>query len=144
MTKLILPEKIEGSFWLTDELENNNNIINIESQNDTWMLKANSDAKIIYNNSYINSVAIKSNNIYNIEYNGNVMTLITEERYDNSINYYKINKDQIISLGNTKGNIIYKNSSIFDDYMKLTFLGNNSWKISIQQKSKIFFFFFYI
>ena len=55
LQKLTLPKKIEGSFWLTDDLNNDNNIINIEAINDKWVLKGNQDAKIILNNSYVDT-----------------------------------------------------------------------------------------
>ena len=52
LSKLVLPQKIEGSFWLNDELNNNNNIVNVEAQNGKWILKGNDEAKIIFGESY--------------------------------------------------------------------------------------------
>ena len=54
LTKLMLPQKVEGSLWITDELNNNNNIVNIEAKNGKWILKENDEAKIIFSNSNIN------------------------------------------------------------------------------------------
>ena len=45
LQKLILPQKIEGSFWLVDELNNNANIINIEAIDNNWVMKNNDDTK---------------------------------------------------------------------------------------------------
>ena len=38
LQKLILPQKIEGSFWLVDELYNNANLINIEAIDNNWVM----------------------------------------------------------------------------------------------------------
>ena len=59
LNKLILPEKIEGSFWVVDSEENN--IVNIESNEET---------RILENNSIIDSVILRANTFYTIDRNG--------------------------------------------------------------------------
>ena len=138
LTKLILPKKIEGSFWLVDELNKNANIINIESENEKWILRGNSEAKIILGNSYIANVELKAGSTYIIEYNKQKLLLMVEKKYDDSIKYYAISNNQTITIGKTAGNIIYNNPNLFNDYVLLKFEGNGVWKISIKQKSKVY------
>ena len=78
LQKLILPQKIEGSFWLVDELNNNANIINIEAIDNNWVMKNNDDTKIIFNNAYIDHTILKPNYFYFLEYNNTKMFLYIE------------------------------------------------------------------
>ena len=138
LSKLSLPKNVDGSFWLTDEFNNDYNIINVEAENGKWILKSNIDTKIIVNNSYVQSLELSPNLCCLLEYDGQQMPLIVENKYDNSIKYYQLTENQTFTVGNTIGNIIYSNNNIFNEYLTLTFFGNGVWKISIQQKSKVY------
>lgn len=138
LQKLILPQKIEGSFWLVDELNNNANIINIEAIDNNWVMKNNDDTKIIFNNAYIDHTILKPNYFYFLEYNNTKMFLYIEEFYDNTIKYYKINNNTKLIVGrDTTSNIIYNNSYIFNEYAIINFI-NNEWIINIKQQSNIY------
>jgi len=44
-----LTTKIVGNYWMTDS--NDKNIINIDAQNDEWIISGNDETKIYFNNS---------------------------------------------------------------------------------------------
>lgn len=136
LSRLTLPQKVEGSFWLVDELNKNNNIINIEAQNGKWILKGNDEAKVIFNNSYTSDVELMPN--YFVDYNGKKMFLYSEKVLDKTIKYYKITENTSLTIGkDTTQDIIYENSYIVNNYLKLTFT-NDGWVININQTSNVY------
>ena len=138
LTRLILPQKIEGSFWLTDELNNNNNIVNIEAKNGKWILKENDEAKIIFGNSYTSEVELMPNYFYFIDYNGKKMFLYSENILDKTIKYYKVQNNTTLTLGkDTTQDIIYENAYIVNNYLKLVFT-KEGWTINITPQSNIY------
>ena len=138
LTRLNLPTKIEGSFWLTDELNNDSNIINIEAKNSTWVMKSNDDTKIIYEKTYVQEVELKPNYFYFLEINNTRMFLYCENIYDSTINYYKISDNSRIVLGKDNTcDIIYNNAYIFNEYAILTYT-NQTWTITIKPNSNIY------
>ena len=117
LQKMVLPKKMEGSFWLTDELNNNNNIVNIESSNNKWIMKHNEDTKIIFSNSYVDTVELMPNYFYFLEYNNKKLLLYTERVLDQTIKYYKVEKNNTITIGKDNTNdIFYENNYITNNY----------------------------
>lgn len=138
LQKLTLPEKIEGSFWLTDELNKDNNIINVEAINNSWIIKSNDNTKIIFNNSYIGQIDLKSNYFYLLEYSGRRILLYSEDLYDKTIKYYKINPNTRLTLGQDAScDIIYNNDYLFNEYITLDFI-NNNWIVTVKQNSIVY------
>ena len=138
LQKMNLPKKMEGSFWLTDELNNNSNIINIESIDNKWVMKSNEDTKIIYCNSYIDKVELSPNYFYFLEYNNKKTLLYTEKILDSTIEYYSVAKNSVLTIGKDNTNdIMYENPYITNNYVTLTNMENN-WVISINQNSNVY------
>ena len=138
LSRLILPQKIEGSFWLTDELNNNNNIVNIEAKDGKWILKENDEAKIIFGNSYTSEVELMPNYFYFIDYNGKKMFLYSENVFDKTIKYYKVGENTSLTIGkDTTQDILYENAYITNNYLNLTFT-KEGWNVTIQQTSNIY------
>ena len=110
ITKLILPHKVEGSFWLVDEYLNNN-IMSIEANNGDWMLQSNNDAKILLDSGYVTTLKLENNAYAYIEYNKLKLFVFFEEIYDSSISYYKVVKDASLIVGrdSRKDDILYGN-----------------------------------
>ena len=138
LSKLILPKNIEGSFCLSDESDSDSNLVNVEAENGKWVLKGNQDVKIINENSYVDNLELVPSMFCWLEYDNVKRLLYVEKKYDDSVGYYEIKQNQKIVLGNTVGNIVYDNNNIFNEYLTLEFFGNGVWKISIQQKSKVY------
>ena len=138
LTKLALPKKVEGSFWLTDELNGNANIINIEAENGKWVLKSNDEAKIIFGNSYVDNVELSPNYFCFLDQGGNKKLLYVEKILDETIKYYKVSENTSITIGkDTTQDIIYENQYITNNYLKLTF-SKDGWTININQTSNIY------
>ena len=134
--ELILPSKIDGSFWLTDEITNNN-IINIEAQDEKWVMKQNSDTKIIASNVYVESVEICPNNFYFLENNNKKLILYVENIYDDTIKHYKLNTNTFTLGKDSSCDIVYNNNFIFNNYLMLSF-NNNVWTITINGNSSVY------
>ena len=66
---LILPEKISGSYWLTDYNEDGiiQNLINIESTVDGWKVVSNDDIFCIVNDKKVPGIILKNYNFYSIK-----------------------------------------------------------------------------
>ena len=138
LTRLTLPKKIEGSFWLIDELNKNNNIINIEAKNGKWIMKENDEAKIIFGNSYTSEIELMPNYFYFIDYEGKKMFLYSERVLDKTIRYYKIQQNTTLTLGkDATQDIMYENAYIINNYLNLTFT-NEGWNINIQPSSNVY------
>jgi len=138
LSKMLLPKKIEGSFWLVDEINNNNNIVNIEAKDGKWILKGNDEAKIIFNRAYTSNVELMPNYFYFIDYNGKKMLLYSENILDKTIKYYKVLENTSLTIGkDTTQDIIYENAYITNDYLKLTFT-KGGWIINIKPTSNIY------
>ena len=136
ITKLLLPEKIDGSFWLMDE--DDNNVINVEDSNNRWVMKANDDTKILQNNNSIPSVELVCDNFYYIERNNNQAILYTENTRDNTIKYYGVQDGINLTVGKNQNNsIAYNNQYIQDNYITLNYT-NNQWVINKSQNAIVY------
>jgi len=139
ISKTILPEKIEGSFWLVDELENNN-IINVEAENNTWVIRSNDDAKLKTNNTIdklsnniVEKVIVEPGKKYYIEYKNTNLEMYFEESFDKSINYYSLSDNTSLSYGKD----IIVGDFEDKDYFILTY-ANGMWGIILKENSKVF------
>ena len=57
LSKMVLPSKIDGSFWLEDDVDNVN-LVNVEAMNGKWVMKSNDEIKINYNNSQVSELPL--------------------------------------------------------------------------------------
>jgi len=123
ITKLILPEEVDGSFWLTDELDNE--LISIEAVGNKWLMKSNDDVKVLQNNTYVSEIDIVPNNFYYIDKNGKQYFIYSENSFDSTINYY--NAIDKISVGiDNNSTVSYKIPYLYNNYITLTY-NNNVW-----------------
>ena len=137
MTKLILPAKVDGSFWLIDELNNDTNIINIDAINNKWVIKSNDEARIINNNSYVETLELIEGMYFFVEYNNKQMFLYVENLFDKTFKTYKINYG-VYSIGKSNNcDIVYDNLYVYDNYLVLKF-DQSGWTASITQNSNIY------
>ena len=102
---LILPNKITGSYWITDYDENGNeeNLINIEATDDGWKVVRNEDVFCILNDKKISSVLLREYNFYPIKNrNDNTLMLIyCSPVNDQTYRFYEINSlVEGITIGN--------------------------------------------
>lgn len=62
VVSLTLPPKVYGNYWITNE--GNENVINIEASENKWIIKSNSDVKIVEEDRIVDSLELKQNNFY--------------------------------------------------------------------------------
>jgi len=63
VVNLILPPRVYGNYWITNE--QNQNLINISGVDGKWTIKSNDDVKIVENNNIIEFTELKQNHFYN-------------------------------------------------------------------------------
>ena len=78
ITTTILPEQISGNYWITDD--NANNLLNIIEEEGKWVLKSNTEIKIVKDFYSAEKTSVKSlvleNNIFCF-----AMNVMTKEKY---------------------------------------------------------------
>ncbi len=62
LVNTILPQRIYGNYWITNE--NNENLVNIEALNNKWFIKSNDDIKIVDNGRVIDNIELVENHFY--------------------------------------------------------------------------------
>ena len=138
LTKLQLPKRVDGSFWVIDEINNNENLINIEANDGKWIIKSNEESRLIFGNSYVADAELMPNYFYFIEHNNKKMMIYVEKVEDTTLKYYKVQDNVIISLGkDSTYDIMYENPYIQNDYIKLNHT-QNGWMINILPTSNVY------
>lgn len=138
ISKLKLPSKIEGSFFLVDPVTNEN-LVNIEAYESQWIIKSNGDIKVIDKHSQIiDKEIIRVDDYYFINYKDvNKMVYFTKT-YDDSLKLYKIDANVSLSIGkNENSSIIYNNLYIKDNHMILNYI-DGSWNLQVSNDSVIY------
>lgn len=104
--ELILPNVVEGSYWITDIDSSGiqRNLISIEADNGKWKLISNHDIYCISNQGRLDSVYLEEENFYNIKNSVENKTLLLYcSAMTNHYDYYNISPymDQGILIGNS-------------------------------------------
>ena len=122
-----LPSKKIGNFWLTDS--NGKNIVNINGENNEWVLSGTENTKIITNNG-TPEVSIKYNSYYIIERNEKRYVLYSERINDESFEYFQVPDNSNINIGKSENNEICINLPYFLDTQLTLNYSNNIWKLT--------------
>ena len=139
ISKTILPEKIEGSFWLIDELKNQN-IVNIEAEDTNWVVYSNDDAKIKQevaddnlSRTVLDKVIVESGKKYYIEYQNMNLEMYFENSFDNSITYYSLNDNTSLSFGTD----IIIGENIAKDYFTIYYI-DGFWRLFLKDNARVY------
>ena len=143
ISKTILPEKIEGSFWLVDEFTENN-IINIEAVNGKWVMKSNDDARIkltsvidnLANNTLTQIDVVSGKSCY-LEYENRNLFCFFENSFDNTISYYTVSEDTKLVMGSNPKTDIYYEGNIDKECLMLEY-SNGEWNITIKENTLVY------
>ncbi len=73
IVSLTLPQRVYGSYWITNE--NNENLVNIEGIDNNWVMKSNDEIKIVQDNKAVETTPIEENHFYHF------LDVATEEKY---------------------------------------------------------------
>lgn len=111
INNIILPNKIEGSYWIsdTDKSGVKRNLISIEADNNRWKLCSNNEVYYFNNNQYVPFVYLQYNNFYTIKNetdNTNFLLFCSEEL--NNYDFYEISNylNNGISIGKNINNFV--------------------------------------
>lgn len=127
--KLELPDNVEGSFGIKDDLLNDNNLVNVNSKNGMWVLSSNHGVTIFYNGQPINESNLSLNAFYQVQTKNKSYVLFVEESCDNSFNVFRVPEGASINIGrDTNNNIVYNNGYIGLQHAILYFR-NNSFQL---------------
>lgn len=136
ITKTILPEKVEGSFWIVDGLTNTN-VINIEATNGKWVMTSNDDAKIKSSaaindltTDLVESLELVSGKMCYVEYAGYNLVVYFEDSYDTTLAYYSVSDNTALTVGESNSDIVIK--EIKNGNLSLNYI-NQQWIIMINE-----------
>jgi len=129
----ILPEKINGNYWITDfdNDGNEHNLINIEAANNKWQLTSNDEIYVIDNNNSHRPYAILDNySFYSVcnDIYKNILLLYTSPVYETNQSFYNISDYQNKEFKIGKSNdcdLVYNLKAISDCHAKLMYNGQN-------------------
>jgi len=130
ISKLRLPAKVEGSFFLKDPL-NDENLLNIDAINGEWCLLGNSKIEILdKSNTAISKSAIIDQDYYFIKSKNSQYLIYCQKSNDSTFSMYKVNQNCNLVFGKgNSDNIIYNNSYIKENHFTLCYQ-DGFWKIN--------------
>lgn len=136
--KLRLPSKIEGSFFLTDPITNEN-LLNIDAVDNNWVLFANSETEITnISGNFVAESKIKNNDMYLINNSNKKKIIYCTDTVDETIKLYKVNSDFEFTIGKQgDSNIVFDGPCIQNQHMKLTYQ-NGNWFIQVFPNSFVY------
>ena len=128
-----LPTVVSGNYWITDldNSGNTRNLINIEEDNGYWRLYSNFEAKIIVNNSELDSIILKDYSLYFLRISSENDYILLYCSPDADQNYEKLkvpNNSQIIIGNSPQCNISYNYPLVSKAQAQLTY-SNSTWMI---------------
>ena len=137
MYKMILPQTIEGSYWISDKsTEREKKLINIHSEDGSWKINSNNSIKIIdlkdsSKETILENITLEEFNMYGIKFMDSkelfvlYCSPVLEEKYFNM----EINHTSEIYIGSGDNNhIVYKNNMVSDTHARII-LNNGRWII---------------
>jgi len=117
----LLPSKPFGSFRFDKIDGEENKLINVEAQKDSWVLKSTSGIKVYdIKGNYLDSVNLKINTFYILEREENKYLIYVDSVFDNTFVKYRFNNDLNLTIGRTKKcNVFYDNEVIKGELFSL-------------------------
>lgn len=134
---LVLPEKVNGQFWVqdTDRFGKTYDLLGVEGIEGKWWIKSNSRVDILDSNGHtVAKVAIESLRFYQLRIaDYPEKSVIFTEPVTNDRNQfvkYTVFDHTRLSIGRSKSNeIVFDNQVVSSEHATLTF-DNGSWKIA--------------
>lgn len=131
LSSMVLPNKIQGQFWLKDQGNaSNEETVAIEGRNGQWVLKGNKNFRLCDGQE---NVVLQENVIYKLEdhQHEKIFIFIEGERYHTHLKKYKVSSQKcIISLGRKGDNtIVVAHPSISRYHFKLSY-SHGQWEVT--------------
>lgn len=137
ITKLDLPPNVEGSFFLKTPNGNEDyNLVSINSENGKWIMTANADTVISYNNQTCNKIEVVKYCLYYLKSYDKQYIIYVEDTYDNTTAVYKVLDNNFI-VGQQNTDIIYNYPYIGNQQFKISYT-NNNFNLTIVKDAFIF------
>ena len=141
-----LPENISGNYWIIDD--SSKNLLNVVSENGTWVLKSNTEIKLCKSkeidendeNNFLESVILNNNSFYYVlntltKEKYILYTLPGYENYENLIINY--NQNNLITIGSgNNADIIVKNLLFGDIQLNIQYNGTGLFIKNLNENSK--------
>ena len=133
-----LPSKIDGSFLVCDEQNDNSSLFNIESVNNIWVMTSTDETQIIDGNNVVNYIQLVPNCFYRLKCETGTKIIYAMEMYDNTFSSYKISNNSGFIIGkNQNCNIVYNNPYILDQHAIFKY-NNGKWNVQITNDSLVY------
>ena len=128
-----LPQKIYGSYWITDINDENEEkkIINIQEEDGKWVAYSNKSVNIINDNQSINKIVLEPYNflLLKLKNQEGYLVLYTSPVNDSTKKTYLLSNNTTITIGSSKENtIFYRNQLTSKEHVKLEYK-NTIWLI---------------
>ncbi len=126
-----LPQKVYGSYWISDIDDDNQEkkIINIQEEDGKWVAYSNKNVSIVDNEKQINKVNLEPYKflLLKLKSQDGYLILYTSPLNDTTNKTYQVNSNITISIGSSNDNIIaYRNNLTSEHHAKLEYK-NNTW-----------------
>ena len=102
-----IPEKVSGSYSFDIDEEETSKLINIEDKEGKWVLYSTKNCKVLYKNSYVESVVVEKNEFYVITRNTNNYLIYVTDSNEKNMKSYTYNDRLNISIGTEESTASY-------------------------------------
>ena len=121
-----LPQRIYGSYWITDIDDDNQEkkIINIQEEDGKWVAYSNKSVNIIDNNQSINKIILEPYSFFLLKLKNQegYLILYISPLNDPSKKTFLVPNNATISIGSSKENVIYyRNQLTSNEHVKLEY-----------------------
>ncbi len=133
-----LPSKIDGSFLVCDEQNDDEVLFSIEAVDNNWVIVSTDETQIIDGNNFTQYMQLIPNNFYRIKCEKDIKIVYAMEMYDNTFSSYKISNNLGFSIGKDQNSdIIYNNPYILNQHAVFKY-SEGKWNIQISKESLVY------
>ena len=125
-----LPAKVFGNYWITDE--QNNNLVNIESSDNKWILRSNDEVKIMNKDMFLDSIFLINYSFCTLKKadESDPFLIYCCPTYDPTNVYLSVKDNTTLSIGKIPTNdIIYDAQNVASKHCSITY-SNNTWSFN--------------
>ncbi len=116
--KFVLPETIDGNYWIPYYNTNHKlkDLLNVEAVDGKWRINTNQDLEIYYNNQIVTNSYLSDYEYYLLKIHGDKLPMIlyVMPTYEQQLSYLKILQDQEFTVGSGDNNAIICNNGLIE------------------------------
>ena len=106
----LLPSQIFGTFVFDEFEDEENKLINVEAQGNSWFLTSTSGVSVFDNGNYTYSVQLNVNSFYTLEREGKKYLIYIDSIFDNTFTKFRFNNKLNLIVGKEKKCNVYYDS----------------------------------